>query len=107
MQKVIKKLTDKNLYFSLLITLVFFAIFIKIEYATDSYSLFSDTVISRINHFMLSGRFITALWWALVNAFHFSDYLIYLSSFILALLCITLSIYNLFLVINKKWSVLE
>ena len=102
MQKVIKKLTDKNLYFSLLITLVFFAIFIKIEYATDSYSLFSDTVISRINHFMLSGRFITALWWALVNAFHFSDYLIYLSSFILALLCITLSIYNLFLVINKK-----
>lgn len=102
MQKIMKKLKDKNLYISLLISLVFFAIFIKLEYATDTYSLFEEAVSTRVNHFLLSGRFVTALWWGAVNFFHLSDYLIYLSSFALAIICITLSIYNLFLVFSKK-----
>ena len=102
MQKIMKKLKDKNLYISLLISLVFFAIFIKLEYATDTYSLFEEAVSTRVNHFLLSGRFVTALWWGAVNFFHLSDYLIYLSSFALAIICITLSIYSLFLVFSKK-----
>ena len=102
MQKIMKKLKDKNLHISLLISLVFFAIFIKLEYATDTYSLFEEAVSTRVNHFLLSGRFVTALWWGAVNFFHLSDYLIYLSSFALAIICITLSIYNLFLVFSKK-----
>lgn len=102
MQKIMKKLKDKNLYISLLISLVFFAIFIKLEYATDTYSLFEEAVSTRVNHFLLSGRFVTALWWGAVNFFHLSDYLIYLSSFALAIICITLSIYSLFLVFSKQ-----
>lgn len=102
MQNIIKKLKDKNLYFSLLITLVFFGIFVKMEFATDTYSLFAESVSSRVNHFLLSGRFITAFWWWIVNCLHFGNYLIYLTSYALACFCITLSIYNLFLVLNKK-----
>lgn len=102
MQEIIKKLKDKNLYISLLISLVFFAVFIKLEYATDTYSLFEEAVSTRVNHFLLSGRFVTALWWGAVNFLHFSDYLIYLSSFALAIICITLSIYNLYLTLNKR-----
>lgn len=102
MQNILKKLKDKNLYFSLLIALVFFGIFIKMEFATDTYSLFEDAVSTRVNHFLLSGRFVTALWWGLVNLLHFSNSLIYLTSYVLAIVCITLSIYNLFLIINNK-----
>ena len=102
MQKIIKKIKDKNLYISLLITLVFFGIFIRMEYATDTYSVLASYPKEIFNHFMESGRFITALWWGAACVLNLSDYLIYLSSFILAIICITLAIYNLYLVINKK-----
>ena len=102
MQKILKRLKDKNLYFSLLITLVFFGIFIKMEYATDTYSVLAGSRKEIFNHFMQSGRFITALFWGAVNVLKFSDYLIYFLSFALAIICISLAIYNLQLVINKK-----
>ena len=102
MQKIIKKLKDKNLYFSLLITLVFFGIFIKMEYATDTYSVFASYQKEIFNHFIESGRFVTAIWWGAACVFNLSDYVTYLSSFILAIICITLAIFNLCLVINKK-----
>ncbi len=102
MQKIIKKIKDKNLYLSLLITLVFFGIFIRMEYATDTYSVLASYPKEIFNHFMESGRFVTALWWGAVNVLNLGDYLIYLSSFILAIICITLAIYNLYLVISKK-----
>ena len=102
MQKIIGKLKDKNLYISLLITLVFFGIFIKMDFATDTYSLFGEPLEKMVTHFMSSGRFVTAFWWKVVNALHFGNYLIYFSSYALAIFCITLSIYNLFLCLNKK-----
>ena len=97
-----KKLKDKNLYFSLLITLVFFGIFIRMDYATDTYSVLASYPKEIFNHFMQSGRFVTAFLWGVVNVLNFSDYSIYFCSFGLAIFCITLSIYNLYLVINKK-----
>lgn len=102
MQKIIGKLKDKNLYISLLITLVFFGVFIKMDFATDTYSLFGEPLEKMVTHFMSSGRFVTAFWWKVVNALHFGNYLIYFSSYALAIFCITLSIYNLFLCLNKK-----
>ena len=52
MQKIIKKIKDKNLYISLLITLVFFGIFIRMEYATDTYSVLASYPKEIFNHFM-------------------------------------------------------
>ena len=102
MQKVFEKLKDKKLYYSLLITLVFFAIFLKMDFATDTYSVLENSLTEMISHFLNAGRFVTAFWWWLVNSLHFSDGLIYLTSYIFAILCITIAIYNLIFVINKK-----
>lgn len=97
-----KKLKDKNLYLSLLIVLIFFGIFIKMDFATDTYCDLASAPRQIFDHFMLSGRFVTAFLWGIVNVLNFSDYLIYLCSYILAIVSVTLSIYNVFLVINKK-----
>ena len=102
MQKIIEKLKDRNLYISLLITLVFFGIFIKMDFATDTYSLIQDPVSKMFTHFMSSGRFVTAFWWQVSNAIGLGFGKIYFCSFALAIICFTLSIYNLFLVLNKK-----
>lgn len=102
MQKVFEKLKDKKLYYSLLITLVFFAIFLKMDFSTDTYSVLENSLTEMISHFLNAGRFVTAFWWWLVNSLHFSDGLIYLTSYIFAILCITIAIYNLIFVINKK-----
>ena len=76
-----KKLKDKNLCISLLITLVFFGIFIKMDYATDTYSVLGSSPKEIFDHFMLSGRFVTAFLWGGVNVLNFGDYLIYFCSF--------------------------
>lgn len=102
MQKIIGKLKDKNLYISLLITLVFFGIFAKIEFAADTYCTLESTPSEMVSHFMSIGRFVIAIWQGGFFKLGFSFGFIYISSYILAILCITLSIYNLFLVINKK-----
>lgn len=97
-----KKLKDKNLCISLLITLVFFGIFIKMDYATDTYSVLGSSPKEIFDHFMLSGRFVTAFLWGGVNVLNFGDYLIYFCSFVLAIISITFSIYLLFKLINEK-----
>ena len=84
-----KKLKDKNLCISLLITLVFFGIFIKMDYATDTYSVLGSSPKEIFDHFMLSGRFVTAFLWGGVNVLNFGDYLIYFCSFVLAIISIT------------------
>lgn len=97
-----KKLKDQYLYISLLITMVFFGIFAKMDFATDTYSVFGSFPKDIFNHFMLSGRFVTAFCWGAVNVLNFSDNLIYILSYVMAILCITFSIYELFNLINKK-----
>lgn len=102
MRKIIEKLKDKNLYFCLLITLVFFGIFIQKEFAVDSYSMLESHANEMFNHFASIGRFVIGIWQTVVTKLGFNFELIYLNSFLIAILCITLAIYNLYLVINKK-----
>lgn len=100
---LITKLQDKNLYICFLVTMVFFGIFIVTEYATDTYLDFvlpARTIFDDV--FLHSGRFITSFCWGVAYVLKFSDKLIYFSSYLLAIICITLSVYNLFLVMNKK-----
>lgn len=97
-----KKFKDQYLYFSFLITMIFFGIFAKMDFATDTYSVFGSLPKDIFNHFMLSGRFITAFCWGAVNVLNFTDNLIYIISYVMAIFCITFSVYELFGLINSK-----
>lgn len=97
-----KRFKDQYLYFSFLITMIFFGIFAKMDFATDTYSVFGSLPKDIFNHFMLSGRFITAFCWGAVNVLNFSDNLIYIISYVMAIFCITFSVYELFELINSK-----
>ncbi len=97
-----KKLKDKNLYISLLISLAFFGIFLRMDFATDTYSVLGSPAKEIFNHFMLSGRFVTAFLWGAVNVLNFGEHLIYFCSYALAIITITFSIYLLFNLIHEK-----
>lgn len=102
-ENFIRRLKDKNLYICFLITMVFFGIFIVMDYATDTYLDFvlpARTII--IDGFLHSGRFVTSFFMGVAHVLKFSEQLIYFCSYVLAIICITFAIYNLFLVINKR-----
>lgn len=102
LKKILLNFKNKNLYFSFLITLVFFGTFINLDFATDTYIDFVKPAREIFYSFINSGRFITAFYIGVVHVFHFSDALVCFCSYSIAIICITLSVYNLFLVINKK-----
>lgn len=94
-------LKDKKLYLFLLITLLFFGIFFRMEYATDTYSVFMLSDEININHFMKCGRLVTAAWWGIMSLFNFSENIIYILSAIIAILAMTISQYKLFNIIKR------
>lgn len=98
----VEKIKNKNLYIILIITIVFFGIFIKMDFTTDTYSVLNSMPKEIFMHFMLSGRFITAFCWGVVNVLNLSDNIIYIISYLMAILCITFAIYELFELINAK-----
>lgn len=97
-----KKIKDSKFYMALFLTLIFFGLFVKMDFATDTYSVLGSDPREIFDHFMLSGRFITAFCWETVNILNFNDNLIYILSYIMAIICTTLSIYELFKMINEK-----
>lgn len=103
LENLMKIIKDKNLYFCFLITMTYFGIFIIRDYATDTYLDFvlpAKTIFYDV--FMCSGRFMTSFFWGITYILKFSDSLIYLSSYALAIICMTFSIYNIVLIANKK-----
>ena len=76
-----EKIKNKNLYIILIITIVFFGIFIKMDFTTDTYSVLNSMPKEIFMHFMLSGRFITAFCWGVVNVLNLSDNIIYIISY--------------------------
>src|SRR5574344_1726485 len=101
MEKLKNTLKDKRIYMFLLITLVFFGIFLKMDFATDTYSVFGDTQRNIFNHFLLSGRMVTAMWWGISCKLNMSQYVIYILSFLLAIFSITLSLYKVYKIIKE------
>ncbi len=100
MEKIKNALKDNKLYIFLLITLLFFGSFIRMEFATDTYNVFGTPAKEIISHFLLSGRMVTALWYAIVKFMHMGNLAIYLSSFAIAIISCTLSLYKLYKIIK-------
>lgn len=100
MEKIKSIFKDKKLYVFLMITLVFFGIFLKMDYATDTYQVLMSDTKDIVGHFLLSGRIVTAIWYK-ISSVIFSDYKTYLVSFLIAILACTLALYKLYNIIKE------
>lgn len=83
------------------ITLIFFGMLFKMEYATDTYSVFNFNSDEIYMQFAMSGRFVTAIVGKLVKLANIPEKMIYFNSFVFALFCIVLSQYKLYKIIDK------
>ena len=93
---------DKILCIFLLITLVFFGAFIKINYTTDTYAVIEGLHRAILGNFLQSGRFITAIFFAIFVKLHVSIKVAYVVSYIVAIFAITLSIYKTYNLIKNE-----
>ena len=91
-----------KIYFIIAITLCFFGIFIKMQYAPDTYFVFSDTSSKVLEQFYSCGRFVTGFVIdIIINVFNLKDNIIYFLSYIFAIICTILSIYRLSNLIDR------
>lgn len=93
MKKIKETLKDKKLYFFFIITLLFFGMFSKMDFATDTYAVIGNDKSEILANFLQSGRFITAFFFAMFKMMHIKISIVYALSFTLSIISITLSVY--------------
>lgn len=98
-----KILFDKKLYVFLFIVFTFFGIFTIMNYSVDTYLLLAQR-FEYLKEFLSAGRFITAFVFLVFAILHLPPYVMYLLSFIAAIIFATLSIYELNNVLDKYVS---
>lgn len=84
-----------------IIAIIFFGILWKLEYATDTYQVFHFNSKQIFMQFAMSGRFLTAITGSFIKLINVADEVIYIFSYILAIICIILSQYKIFRIIEK------
>lgn len=88
--------SQKKFWLFLLISTVFFGVFVIPEYATDTYAIFSQDWTYAFQHFMSLGRYVTAIFWAiLMGGFHLKFSYAYGISFLLGIFFLTLALYKM------------
>ena len=100
--KILNLVRDKNLYVITLIVLVFFGMFVKMDFATDTYNVFMNLNMTIITHFASCGRFITAGLLFIVYKLKIGNEVTYIASYIISILAMTLSVYKLSNLIKKE-----
>lgn len=92
-----KCLKDNKLYVFGVVTLLFFGMYVFMQYAPDTYSVFAMPLKEIVLHFISCGRLVTgAFVYGLIGVLNFSDRAVYLASYGVALICTVLSIYQLY-----------
>ncbi len=94
-------LKDKKFYIILLVVLVFFGIFVSMNYSVDTYLLLASPKMMYVREFITAGRIITAVFFFSLGVLHVPHYFMYLLSFILAVFCSTMAIYELNRILDK------
>ena len=107
MDKIMKKIKeifyDKKIYIFAVVTMMFFGIFCKVQYAPDTYFVFTNSVLLSVAHFFSCGRYITGLVTGfLIGILHLSNTKIYYVSYLFAILFMVISIYKLDKLIEKR-----
>ena len=88
-----------TLYF--IITIIFFGMLFKLEFATDTYAVFNFDKEAVFMQYAMSGRFVTGVVLKKLKIMDSSETAIYLLSFALAIFCATLNQYILYKIIEK------
>ncbi len=101
MKKIKDTLKDGKLYIFLLITLVFFGTFARLQFAVDTYSVFTTPIKDTINIFLTSGRLLSAILYGIFGIFNFTSNKMYICSFLIAIISCTLALYKLYKIIRK------
>ena len=91
----------KVFIFYTFITLLFFGILIKLEFATDTYAVFNFNKEEVFMQYAMSGRFITGFIFKILKSINISEKLIYSLSYLLAVICTILSQYFLYKIIEE------
>ena len=94
-------LKDKTMYFFLLITVLFFGIFVRLNYSVDTYLLFASRNMSYIREFIQSGRFLTAGLFSLFQLLRFDFNTMYTISFLFAIIFTTIALNEFKKIINN------
>jgi hypothetical protein len=97
-------LKDKKLYLFLLISILFYGALTKLNFMTDTYAVFETPAREMANHFIISGRFVTALVYAICVFLNLKWDTVYMILFIVAILASTLAMYKLYKIINREIS---
>ncbi len=95
---------DKAFWLFFGVTILFLGAFIKLQYATDTYTIFNQNYIIPLKHFLLSGRFLTAGFWYIISILNLGIYKSYIISFGLGIIFVSLSIYKLYRIFIKDIS---
>ena len=82
-------------------TLLFFGIFIKINYSVDTYLLFASQNLGYVQEYLRSGRLVTVIFFRFMQLMKMQPEMMYSISFIIAIACITCAMSILFNVLKK------
>lgn len=94
-------LKNKYIFIFLLTTLLFFGALIKINYSVDTYLLLGSPDLSYIQEYSSNGRIITTLMFKIFQFLRFNFNAMYLGSYLIGIICVTFSIYELFKILSK------
>lgn len=98
--KVKNLILDKNLWIFTAITMLFFGILMTMEFAVDSYATLTFTLKEFITQFASSGRWVLVLVGGILNELQLKPETIYILSYLLAIICMILSLYKLYHIIG-------
>ena len=94
-------LKNKVFILYLFITITFFGMLIKLEYATDTYAVFNFDKEAVYMQYAMSGRFIIGAFLKFFKIINISEKLTYEISYLLAILCAALSQFILYVIIRN------
>lgn len=101
MKKIKDVLLSKSLWIFSAITLIFFGTLMKMEFAVDSYATLTFSIRELIYQFASSGRFVVIFSGIILKILKLKSETTYLLSYILAIVCMIVSLYKLYKIIEK------
>ena len=99
-EKIKELLTNQNIWFFTLITVLFFGILLRMEFAIDSYATLTFSMEELISQFAPLGRFVILWVGGIIHLFNLKSETIYMLSYLVAILCMIISLYKLYQMIK-------
>ena len=100
--KIKEIITDKNVYIFTIITIVFFGALCKLQYAPDTYSVFTNDLMHSVKHFLSCGTIVTAMaTYVVMGILQLSNEWTYILSYVFAMICMIIALYRLNKFIQK------